>query len=79
MNVWQTRISEIFCSPMVKENVIDWYSCQERSSAGCAKEAVRGVRVGGEREKVRSILNVLVPCDSGFDLLINLFFIEKIL
>lgn len=42
---------------MVKES-IDQCSCQQRSIAGCAKEAVKGIRVSGEREKVRSILNI---------------------
>lgn len=62
-----------FCGPGVKKSGIDRHSCQQRFIAGCTEEAVRGIRLGGEREKAHNILNVLVPCDCGFDLFLNLF------
>lgn len=31
MNIWQVKISEIFCGPGVKESGVDWHSCQQSS------------------------------------------------
>lgn len=69
----QATTSEIFCGSGVKEKVIDWHSCQHISIAGCTKD-VTGVRMGSEREKLNSVLKVLVSCDGGFDLLMSMGF-----
>lgn len=66
-----------FRGPGVKESGIDQHSGQQRSIAGCIEEAVRGIRVGGGREKAHNILNVLVLCDCGFDLFLNLFVMRE--
>ena len=49
------RTSKIFCGPREKESGIDGHSCQQRSIAGCTEEVVRGIMMGGEREKVSQI------------------------
>lgn len=49
------RISEFFCGPGEKESGTDGHSCQQRSIARCTEEAVRGIMMGGEREKVSHV------------------------
>lgn len=46
---------KFFCGPEVKESGIDQDSCQQRSIARCPEEAVRGIMMGGEREKVSHV------------------------
>lgn len=48
-----------------------------RFISGCTIEAARSIRVSNEKEKVSNILNVLIPCNNDFDMLMNLFFIRE--